>query len=100
MSTVTATAAVPTLSTDAPAAARFERPSAPPRQAIPAARLVAAADVGAVIAAAALVAAVRVVDRWPHELSGFLSLHIRVQDLALLAGVATAVVAVFAACGL
>jgi exopolysaccharide biosynthesis polyprenyl glycosylphosphotransferase len=63
-------------------------------------RLVAACDVGVVLTTLGLILAVRTVGQWPDRVSGFLSLHISVQDLALAIGVAALTVAVFAALGL
>jgi exopolysaccharide biosynthesis polyprenyl glycosylphosphotransferase len=93
-----ATTTLPTLvSASAPANAHDERSFA---RSIPAARVVAACDVGVVLTTLGLILAFRTVTGWPDSLSGFLSLHISVQNLVSVIGVAAVTVAVFAALGL
>jgi exopolysaccharide biosynthesis polyprenyl glycosylphosphotransferase len=56
--------------------------------------------VGALLTTLGLVFAARTVSQWPDRVSGFLSLHISVQDLALVIGIAAVTRAVFASIGL
>src|SRR2546427_338000 len=90
----------PLVSAGAPVAAYVERSFVPSRRSIPAVRVVAACDVGVVLTTVGLVLAARTVSQWPDRVSGFLSLHISVQDLALVIGIAAVTIAVFAAIGL
>ena len=90
----------PLVSAGAPVAAYVERSFVPSRRSIPAVRVVAACDVGVVLTTLGLVLAARTVSQWPDRVSGFLSLHISVQDLALVIGIAAVTIAVFAAIGL
>src|SRR2546426_7838702 len=90
----------PVVPARAHASARAERSFFPSQRSIPARRVVAACDVGAVMMTLGLILALRTVNRWPDRISGFLSLYISVQDLVLVIGVAAVTFAIFAAVGL
>src|SRR6185295_5084960 len=90
----------PLVSAGAPVAAYVERSFVPSRRSIPAARVVAACDVGVALTTLGLVLALRAVSQWPDRLSGLMSLHVSVQDLVLAVGLAAVTVAVFAVIGL